>query len=376
MVVLAIIIGFLLSKDIINPLKKIIQILDNTSKFDLKHDQTYNLLKAKKDETGAIARSLSSARAALRGIVKLLVESSDNIISNAQLVEQLTDKLKSQADETSQTAEILSAGLEETAATAQEINATSQSIEADVNKIAERAEEGANATKDIILRANKLKEDAKEASKNADNIYINMKKELKAAIEQAHSVSQIEILAQAILQITEQTNLLALNAAIEAARAGEAGRGFAVVADEIRNLAEQSSKTAVNIKNVIKPVTSSVENLSKGSEEILEFIDKNVNADYQKLIKTGEQYYNDAELFNNMMQEFTGTAKQLNSSISGIVDAVHQVSTAANEGADGIQNIIRETNAIEQMIEDVKSSTENNLNSSKKLKELVDRFKL
>jgi len=68
--------------------------------------------------------------------------------------------------------------------------------------------------------------------------------------------------------IAFQTNLLALNASVEAARAGEHGRGFAVVADEVRKLASRSSDAAMHeLADSVTRVTQMLGDISTAAGE-------------------------------------------------------------------------------------------------------------
>ncbi|GLR63378.1 hypothetical protein GCM10007878_08130 [Marinospirillum insulare] len=63
--------------------------------------------------------------------------------------------------------------------------------------------------------------------------------------------SQIINQTQKILQVLKTLKMLSLNASIEAARAGEAGRGFAVVADQVKELADETGKSAQSITQLM-----------------------------------------------------------------------------------------------------------------------------
>jgi len=74
---------------------------------------------------------------------------------------------------------------------------------------------------------------------------------------------QIISQTQKILQVLKTLKMLSLNASIEAARAGEAGRGFAVVADQVKELADETGKSAQSITQLMGELE---EKLTEASE--------------------------------------------------------------------------------------------------------------
>lgn len=339
-------------------------------------DLTEKIVINSKDEVGDLAKTINDFIENIRNILVEVNTSAQQVDSAGENIIGYLSDLNSYVEETSVVVEELAAGSEETAAAAEEVSATSQEIQTAVFSIAERAQEGTESVGKISERANILKVNAIESEKQANKIYLATKQKLEKALAQSEAVKQINVLSDAILEISMQTNLLALNAAIEASRAGEAGRGFAVVADEIRDLAESSKKTVGEIQEVTNEVVKSVEALSDSSNSIMEFLDTTVRKDYDELKNTGEKYSQDADFVNDLISDFSATSEELAASIETVITAISDVGKTVSEGADGNQMIATKAGTIVEKVNQVKSENDISNESIVRLKSAIGKFKI
>ncbi|OPJ60799.1 methyl-accepting chemotaxis protein [Clostridium chromiireducens] len=353
-----------------------VNLIRKTAEFDLKYDADYERYLNEKDEFGEIINNVITVRTEFRNIIGKVIDETASLRNAIRMTEENMHYLGQEIEDISATTEEVSAGMEETAASTEELNASSAEIERALNETTSKVLLGSKTVDEINIRANELKNSFTFSYNNALKVLSGIKVKLEQSLLGSKAVEQINELADSILQITSQTNLLALNAAIEAARAGEAGKGFAVVADEIRKLAENSKTTVTKIQEITKVVTSSVENLSDNSNELLKFVETDVTNDYKIMLNATDQYRGDADTVNKIVTDFSATSEELLASIKEMVLTMDNITIAANEGATGATNIAQKSaevvNRSNSVIENI-NSTEEGANA---LNGMVSKFNL
>lgn len=344
-IIAAIAIGWIVGKRISKPILKVTELVNKTSKLDLAYDESFEVIKNYKDETGIMAEAVINLRKEIREIIENLKEHAESLSTNSIVSLEGAENTSNGIQAISATMEELAKGSVEQAKNYQDIVDIFNNFTDKISHVVSGAEELKNISKNT--------KEANTKGRDSLDILVNKFEENKLALEDIgqniyalwNQSTSIGSIVNKIGEIAEQTNLLALNAAIEAARAGEAGKGFSVVADEIRKLAEQSKSSSMDINSLIN-------NISKDSENIINSAD-GMNSELS----------NQINIINTTMDSF----KNIIQSVNGIIPMIESVNTSAISIKNEKDSIVKNIESLTAISEEVSASSEEIAASSEEM---------
>ena len=304
------------SHDVVDRLRKIISDIENLSRE--MGDGNFTV------ESGCASAYVGDFRELLNSIETMQLNVRETLLE----VNSSAEHVNSGAINLAEAAQELAEGATDQAASVQEMLAT-------MNTLSDGLKNTAQSMDQAYHQATKCAEDAQLGRTEMGNMVESMNRISETSKKIENIIAEIE-------NIADQTNLLSLNASIEAARAGEAGRGFAVVADEIRNLADQSAKSAVDTKALVNDTLREIEEGSKVAYRTADVLEHVVEA-IQKIAETSRELQEDSEQQSIAME-------QADAGIERISEVVQSNSAAAEESSATSQELSASATSMNELV--------------------------
>lgn len=275
-------------------------------------------------------------------------------------VSQVAQQLASSSNQLSSSASQQAAAVQQTVASIDEVSAM-------VAKNADNAKRSQEISSDSAQTAQKGKAAVTEVITAIDEINDSNREIVKQVEEGNRQISEIVKLiteignkTKVINDIVFQTKLLSFNASVEAARAGEHGKGFAVVAEEVGNLAQMSGNAA---------------------KEISQMLDSSIAKVDQIVVETKGRVARLTSLSQEKVQAGTVTARRCGEVLDEIVRSVGEVNvmvaeiaTASKEQAQGVSEINKAMNQMDQVTQANASSSQDAAAGAERLRDQSHRL--
>jgi methyl-accepting chemotaxis protein len=260
-------------------------------------------------------------------------------------VDEAASQLSTSSTQLSGISDIQSNSVASSAAAIEELTVAISSVSDIANDVHGLSQNSVDDAKRGQSQVNELVAEIQRIRENIDGIAVTVETFLK-------STQAITTTAGEVREIADQTNLLALNAAIEAARAGETGRGFAVVADEVRKLAEKSSLAAAEIGNITTTVMGQSDSVRRAIEAGQQAIEASVG------------------LASNVEQ----TIAQAQSSVEDASRGIDEIAVSVNEQKSASTEIAQNMERISGMTEETTATVHSVNGAAHALRDLSSRL--
>jgi methyl-accepting chemotaxis protein len=318
-VALTILLAWLLTKSIVNPLSRAVRAAEDIAEGNL----TRPIAVDGNDEPARLLEALVVMQKNLRQTIELISGSSTQLASAAEELSAVTEEssrgLQQQNDEIEQAA----TAVNEMTAAVEEVARNAVSTSEASKQSNDTARQGRDRVVDTVKSIQSMATEIQATSGLVQGL-----------AEQGRDIGKV---LDVIRSIAEQTNLLALNAAIEAARAGEAGRGFAVVADEVRALAHRTAQSTTEIEQMVAGIQTrtgeAVQSMVKNTDRTQSTLGlANAAGDALELITEAISQINERNLvIASASEEQAQVSREVDRNLVNIRDLATQSAAGANQ---------------------------------------------